>query len=213
MSTRFRLFIITLGALLVAAVYTFPRWLPLVAPQQAQETAQLLPGLNPALEAAFALLPADQQRAYLELPDLQVAAAMANAALSPAVPVPEDEQSMPAMSGAVVAASGTFTRIDPIRWANGEVTIFEDADGAKYLRFENFSVVNGPNLRVVLSASAEPQSIEDVRQNNQDIDLGALRGTFGSQNYEIPANLDLTPYRSVVIISDSLNLIYSVAPI
>lgn len=213
MSTRFRLFIIVAGALLVAVVYTFPYWLPFTLPESAEDVVQRLPGLNPTLEAAFDLLPLDQQQAYLTYPDPAVAAAMANAALSPGVPVPEEEQAMPTMAGAVVAASGSFARLDAIRWADGDVTIFEDADGTKILRFENFSMVNGPDLRVVLSANAAPQSIEDVRLDDQDIDLGGLRGTFGSQNYEIPANLDLASYRSVVILSGTLNLLYSIAPI
>lgn len=213
MSTRFRLFIIVAGALLVAVVYTFPYWLPFTLPESAQDVVQRLPGLNPTLEAAFDLLPLDQQQAYLTYPDPAVAAAMANAALSPGVPVPEEERAMPTMAGAVVAASGSFARLDAIRWADGDVTIFEDADGTKILRFENFSMVNGPDLRVILSANAAPQSIEDVRLDDQDIDLGGLRGTFGSQNYEIPANLDLASYRSVVILSGTLNLIYSIAPI
>jgi len=213
MNTRFRLLFITVGAILVAAVYTFPNWLPLIMPTEAEVEAEILPGLNPAFIFQFQQLPLDQQRAYQQLPNAAQAAAMANAALSPSQSVPQAERAMPEMAGPVVVAAGEFTRLDAIRWAQGEVTIFEDPDGSKILRFERFSVVNGPELRVKLSASAEPQTIADVRLDDQDIDLGNLQGTSGEQNYEIPANLDLEPYQSIVIVSEELGVIYSIAPI
>jgi len=46
-----------------------------------------------------------------------------------------------------------------------------------------------------------------------DFDAGPLRGTFGTQNYELPIELDLSQYGSVVIYSPSLDTIYSIAPL
>lgn len=214
MGTRFRLLLVTLGALAVAAVYTFPRWVEFVLPETTlEEVEELLPGLDPALEAEFIQLPPDQQAVYLSIGDPVTAAAMVNAALSPSVVVPENEQALPEMAGAVVVAEGAFTQLDAVRWADGDVTVFEDADGSKYVRFEDFTMVNGPDLRVVLSTTANPASIADARLDLSDIDLGELHGTLGSQNYEIPATIELDDYASVIIYSRELDILYSYASI
>jgi hypothetical protein len=66
---------------------------------------------------------------------------------------------------------------------------------------------------VVLSAAAQPLTVEEMRQSELDIDLGQLAGNTGNQHYEIPADTDLAQYRSVVIYSATLNMIYSYAPL
>jgi hypothetical protein len=44
-------------------------------------------------------------------------------------------------------------------------------------------------------------------------EIGILKGTNGNQNYELPPQLDLQSYGSVVIYSPALDMIYSVAPL
>jgi hypothetical protein len=81
------------------------------------------------------------------------------------------------------------------------------------LRFENFSAVNGPDLQVILSVSNAPASPADLRLNDTDITLGDLQGTLGAQNYDIPRDLDLSRYGSIVLYSRSLDMLYSIAPL
>jgi hypothetical protein len=215
MNTRFRLLLIVLGALLVAATYTFPSWQRLLSSSNTQATDELLTALSPELQPTFVALPNDQQTAYRQQAsqNLQAALTMVNTALQPADALSDAIQALPSMSGPVVVASGEFTHLDAIRWAQGNVTVYQQADNSKIIRFENFNMVNGPELRVILSTSRDANVSETTPTQNLDVDLGALQGPFGNQNYEIPAELDLSRYNSIVIFSRSLNLIYSIAPL
>lgn len=67
------------------------------------------------------------------------------------------------------------------------------ADGTRrFIRFEQFSTSNGPDLNVFLVKGSRG----DV---GDGIDLGNLKGNIGDQNYEIGADVDLTEYDTVVI--------------
>lgn len=107
----------------------------------------------------------------------------------------------------VVASSGTFLGADAFHEGAGTAVIFQQGD-QRVLRFEDFSVTNGPDLHVILSKSADPLGSgigEDY------IDLGQLKGNVGNQNYEIPADLDLSEYQSVVIYCMPFHVLFSVA--
>lgn len=198
----------------MVATYTFPYWQPLVANRTRDDEISL--GLPPEQEALFRALPPNQRQAYLELAEdnLEIAQQMALAALSPPTEIPEDEQEMPSMIDADIVASGEFMRINPIRWARGTATIFETPDGnVRILRLEDFESANGPELHVVLSASPNPMSQSEVELNDLKLDLGALQGNIGSQNYDIPLDLDLEQFNSVVIYSESLKMVFSAAPL
>ncbi len=219
MSTRFRLFLITFGALIVAATFTFPQWQHLLTPQDQGETVEVLSGLAPELRPTFEALPAEQQGAYRQAASVNpaVGLAMVNAALQPPIEVPEVEQALPSMSGPIEVAVGEFTRLDAIRWALGDVVVYQQADNSKVLRFESFSVVNGPNLHVILSGRTADTLLQGTPLPGElagnDVDLGALKGTLGAQNYDVPPELDISSYNSVLIVSQSLNIIYSIAPL
>lgn len=58
-----------------------------------------------------------------------------------------------------------------------------------FIRFEdNFDVTNGPDLYVYLGKNGE---------YDPDARLGKLKGSVGSQNYEIPASTDVSGYDEV----------------
>lgn len=88
-------------------------------------------------------------------------------------------------------ATGTFANLD--HEASGRAILLETADGTRYLRFEDFEVENGPDLRVYLSDAS------DGSYSTTFVDLGALKGNIGDQNYEIPDDIDITVYNSAVI--------------
>ena len=44
-----------------------------------------------------------------------------------------------------------------------------------------------------------------------EIHLGALKGNVGNQNYDIPADVDLSEYRSVVIYCVPFHVVFSTA--
>lgn len=211
---RFRSILIVLGAVLIALTYSFPLWQPLFS-RDGSAADQGIPGLPSNLQTIYDVLPPEQQAAYQAVmaQNMQAAIDMLNASLQPPVPAPADMQSLPSMAGPVEVGSGAFERVDVLRWGRGDVMIYQQVDDSKLLRMENFSVASGPSLRVVLSAAAAPLSVEEMRQSELDIDLGQLAGNTGNQHYEIPADTDLAQYRSVVIYSATLNMIYSYAPL
>jgi hypothetical protein len=211
---RFRVVFVGLGALLVALTFTFPLWFPLLQPgAESGGVAVAIPGMTQSLQASFLTFTPEQQQAYLAIAETDPARAIAliRAALQPPIPAPDDMEGMPSMVGAVRTARGTFQRLDPIRWAQGDVSVYQQADDSQLARFENFSASNAPDLRVLLAVPAAPTTMEELGPLEQTIDLGQLVGTVGNQNYQIPTDVDLADFFSIVLYSPSLNLIMSYA--
>lgn len=208
---RLRLLLILLGAALVAASFTFPLWRSFFVSTIAEDP---FPGLPANLQDEFLQLSPDQQAAFLSMAteNRDMAVAMVVAALQNPV-VMLEEQPTPDGAIAVQVARGEFVRIDSVHWAQGTVTIFSYPDNRKIARLDNFQAANGPDLYVLLSASPAPRTQEEVELGNLDFELGRLKGNVGSQNYEIPPEVDLSLYNSVVIYSKPFNVVFSTATI
>lgn len=123
--------------------------------------------------------------------------AAAEGAMASNAAEPATEQ--PMMSG----LSGAFRDADSLHKASGTAKVIEVAPGQLVLRFEDFNVTNGPDLFVVLTRPGAPAR-DGVR-------LGALKGSQGSQNYEIPAGVDLTDLSRVVIWCRAFNVTFGTA--
>ncbi len=115
---------------------------------------------------------------------------------------------MPA--GPVVLGSGEFTVVDTIHKGVGTATIYLLADGQRILRLEGFSVTNGPDLFVYLSGHPEPRSAGQLHET-ADFELARLKGNVGDQNYVLPPDLDLEPFRSIVIYCKRFTTVFSTA--
>lgn len=209
---RFRILLILFGGLLVAATFTFPLWRPLLVDDVVNDP---FPGLPPQLQSGFAVLTQAEQAAFLQMAqeDPDMALEMVAAALEAPVIVnnPEDSD-MPENAGTAIA-DGDFVRLDPIHWAQGTASIYQLPDERKILRFEDFQSANGPDLYVMLSASEAPITREEVELGNLHLELGPLKGNVGDQNYEIPAEVDLSLYNSVVIYCKAFHVVFSTATI
>jgi hypothetical protein len=120
-----------------------------------------------------------------------------------AAPAPRDEPG----GTARVIAKGIFQDGDSSHRGSGDVMIIETADGDLVLRFEEFSVTNGPDLFVVLSAEPDGENAGD------GLNLGENRATDGNVNYEIPAGTDLSLYKSVVIWCRAFDIVFAFAPL
>jgi hypothetical protein len=106
----------------------------------------------------------------------------------------------PVASGeAMVLAHGTF--ISHEHATTGTVRIVETPDGTRYLRLEDLDTSNGPQLKVWLTDAPVLAETAGWRvfDNSRHVDLGPLKGNKGSQNYPLPADVDVTRYRSVSI--------------
>jgi hypothetical protein len=106
-----------------------------------------------------------------------------------------------------VLAQGTFRDGDPGHDGEGIAKVIRTPEGGLVLRFEEFSVTNGPDLFVVLSA--DPDGSRGSAQDG--LNLGRLRATDGNINYEIPEGTDLSPYMSAVIYCRQFNVVFAVA--
>lgn len=102
----------------------------------------------------------------------------------------------PEATGPVALATGDF--VSRSRYTvTGDATVYELEDGSRTLRLEDFESTNGPNLFVYLTAADADDPDADLDADY--VDLGALRGNVGNQNYDIPADVDLDVYDTVVI--------------
>lgn len=105
----------------------------------------------------------------------------------------EEESAEPADDGSApqiqTIASGSFSASSSYD-GTGDINVLTDGNQT-FLRFEeNFSSDNGPDLNVYLRANDG---------SGEFIDLGDLKGNIGSQNYEIPADVDLSRFSEVEI--------------
>ncbi|MFW2333564.1 DM13 domain-containing protein [Ilumatobacter sp.] len=105
----------------------------------------------------------------------------------PATEAPAAEEPPPAPTGPVLLGAGQFVGLAG-HDGTGDAGIFQNPDGSLVLRFENFDIENGPDLRVYLVPGADQTSLPEG-----SIGLGALEGNIGDQNYELPPGTELTP--------------------
>lgn len=98
-------------------------------------------------------------------------------------------------SGDMIVLQGRFVGFDKIHNGTGTASVYKFADTAaqgrrrQVLRFEEgFQVNNGPDLYVGFGKNG---------QYVKGSEISKLKGNAGSQNYEIPDNIDLSKYDSV----------------
>jgi hypothetical protein len=95
--------------------------------------------------------------------------------------------------------------------SSGTVVLIELPTGGRVLRLENLATSNGPDLRVYLSTT--PASSDWHGYDRDYVDLGALRGNLGNQNYALPDSVDIARYRSAVIWCRQFKVGFAVAPL
>ena len=93
--------------------------------------------------------------------------------------------------------------------ATGRATVIELAKGGRVLTLTDFEVDNGPDLRVYLVAGAATTEGE-VRDF---VDLGALKGNRGDQQYEIPRDVDTGTSTTAVIWCRAFSVLFARAPL
>ena len=122
-----------------------------------------------------------------------------------------DMAAQPAAANEIQAvAKGSFKDADAFHRGSGTATIYRTPDGAEVVRLEDLDVTNGPALHVVLSTHPDPERSEQVKQEGY-VDLGDLKGNRGNQNYPIPAGVDTSIHKSVVIYCYPFAVVFSVA--
>jgi len=116
------------------------------------------------------------------------------------------------VEGDQVLNMGQFEGVDRLHQGSGTASLVRLDTGALELRFEDFSVTNGPALKVWLSEHEYPRTNADATSVGW-ISLGDLKGNVGNQAYEIPADLDLSIYKSVAIWCQPFGVLFASAPL
>ncbi len=81
---------------------------------------------------------------------------------------------------------------------SGSVKLYE-YQSKKYIYLENFSSNSGPDLKVYIATTANAA---------QFVSLGALKGTSGTQLYEITNPPDFTQYNKVLIWCQQFSVLF-----
>jgi hypothetical protein len=119
----------------------------------------------------------------------------APAAPAPATATATEKTRSPAPARApkrnVALAKGPFEVADEGS-ADGTATLIRKAAGGRVLTLTEFSVNNGPDLRVYLVPG-------DGKDTGDHVDLGGLKGNKGNQQYDVPGSADTGKYKTVVI--------------
>jgi len=81
----------------------------------------------------------------------------------------------------------------------GVAKVLNDGSEQRFLRFEEFATDNGPDLNVYLTTADADADAGDFGASGEFVDLGDLKGNIGEQNYEIPPDVDLEQFDTVVV--------------
>ena len=94
----------------------------------------------------------------------------------------------------------------------GNAGIYQTTDGKRILRFSNFETSNGPDVHVYLVAAGDASDSDTVKKAGF-VEVGALKGNVGDQNYELGSDLDLSKYRAVTIWCKRFGVNFATAPL
>ncbi|HJP89935.1 MAG TPA: DM13 domain-containing protein [Candidatus Limnocylindrales bacterium] len=119
---------------------------------------------------------------------------------------PTAGQSVAPLQTSQPARTGEFHGTDEFHFGRGTATLIETLPGMWIVRFERFSVRNGPDLYVYVSP--DPDGYAD-----DAVELGTLKATDGAFNYDVPAGTDLSKVRSVLIWCKQFSHLFAVAPL
>ncbi|MEU0910486.1 DM13 domain-containing protein [Streptomyces althioticus] len=132
------------------------------------------------------------------------------ATTAPAVALPDAPSATPSRSP-VTLASGEL--ISHEHATTGTVSLVRLADGSHVVRLEGLDTSNGPDLRVWLTDAPvkEGRAGWHVFDDGRYVDLGALKGNKGDQNYALPRDVDPSGHGSVSIWCDRFNVSFGAA--
>ena len=127
------------------------------------------------------------------------------------IDVPLNEPPLPAMTapGASVVSKGDFYRIDQV--GQGTATIYRLPSGTYALRFDNFFVTPNSDLEVRLSPLDAPKTTDQFVSGPQSALIRALDVTAGSLNFDIPPDVNVRQYKSVVLWCEVQHSAYAAA--
>lgn len=197
--TRFRVLLIVLMGALVAGVWAFPVWWPII--NQDSISGERFPGLAEDLQPNFVELPAAERQLYFTLyngdedndiaPQPAWALGLVQARLTREDQLaPGGDQAFTPPDGSRIIAEGSFVEVDAIRQASGDLTIYEEINtGRRILRLEdNFTSTPAPDIHIVFTRNPDP--LDERGVGIDYVDVAELQGNVGGQIYTIPDSVD-----------------------
>lgn len=113
----------------------------------------------------------------------------------------KEADAMPSSAPVAPIVLGEAAMVARAHDVEGRALLLQAGSGT-ILRFENLKTINGPDLRIYLSAGL----------NNDDfIDLGPIRATEGNVNYALPPGADTAKYRNALIWCRAFHVLFSYA--
>ena len=103
-------------------------------------------------------------------------------------------------NGGIVKLAGQFYATTGIT-VSGTAKIISDGVSFSVL-LDSFQVTAGPDLKVYLSKKDTPFEF---------INLGPLKSNMGNQNYEVPAGVDFSVYKYILIHCQQYNHLFAIA--
>jgi hypothetical protein len=119
-------------------------------------------------------------------------------------PVMEPTPVAPVAATEGIVLRGEFVGADDFHFGEGTALIIETAPGQYVLRFEAFSVRNGPDLYVYVSP-------DPVDYAEAAYEVGTLKATDGAFNYELPAGFSLDQVRSAIVWCKQFSTLFAYA--
>ncbi len=124
-------------------------------------------------------------------------------------PMPETVDAAEEAGAVVTLIEGSF--IDRSHPGSGLAKVLNDGTEQRFLRFEEFETDNGPDLFVYLTRADAAADAGAFGVDGDFVDLGRLKGNVGEQNYEIPIDVNLSEFNTVVVWCDRFAVAFTAA--
>lgn len=105
---------------------------------------------------------------------------------------------------------GKFHNAD--KRGSGTASVYKKSDGTRVLRLTNFSTSSGPDLFVYFYKTRDARNSSSLK-NVRHISLGRLKSQKGTQEYQIPAGVDLNSYQAISIWCRQFGVNFATAPL
>ncbi len=136
---------------------------------------------------------------------LALALAVGLSGIAACAPAAFAETSTAAVTVAAELPSGTF--IKKKKKLKGAWEVVQRGDKIFIVFGDDFRAANGPDLKIFLS----PKTVSDVTGKtavNGALNIGELKATKGTQEYEVPAGVNLADYSSVLVHCEAYSVLW-----
>lgn len=126
------------------------------------------------------------------------------------VDVPLVEAPTPEMTSGKVIAQAEIYSME--RRGSGTVSVYRLEDGSTMVRLEDFFVSPNVDLELDVSASSHPETTAEFTSADR-ARVALMPVTTGSINFDVPEDIDMRDWKSIVIYCEPLDIAYAAAPL